>query len=119
MCFSVLDSPSLSLFLSLSLSLSRQFLFLLFMNETRGVISLLFYTEKATLKQTLDGACLMAQRLASSLKKLTATLQSHPFNRKRTSWVFELPTGQPSGRALKEDVIQHIFGFLRRNVTFS
>ena len=41
------------------------------MKETRGIIILLFYTENATLKQTLNGACPTAQRLASSVRELT------------------------------------------------
>ena len=49
------------------------------MKETRGLIILLYYTENVTLKQTLNGACPTAQRLASSVLELTESLQSHPF----------------------------------------
>ena len=69
------------------------------MKETREVIILLNYTENATLKQTLNRACGTAQRLASSVRELTGTLQSHPFKRKGTPWVYELPTGQHSDKA--------------------
>ena len=37
------------------------------MKDTRGIIILLCSTENATLKQTLNGACPTAQRLASSV----------------------------------------------------
>ena len=87
---------------------------------TRGTTILSFYTEDATMKQTLNGACPTAQRVALSVREFTGTLQSHPFKRKGTSWVYELPTGQHLGRALYEDVIQHIYLFFsRRNVAFS
>ena len=43
------------------------------MAETRGIIFLLYYTENATLKQTLMGACPTAQRLVSSVLELTET----------------------------------------------
>ena len=36
--------------------------------ETRGIIILLYYTLNTTLKQTLNGACPTAQRLALSFK---------------------------------------------------
>ena len=49
------------------------------MKETKGIITLLYYTENATLKQTLKGAYPTAQRLASMNLELTETLQSHPF----------------------------------------
>ena len=49
------------------------------LKETREVIILLYYTENVTLKQTLIRACRTAQRLASSVRELTGTLQSHPF----------------------------------------
>ena len=74
------------------------------MKETRAVIILLYHTENATLKQTLNGACPTAQRLASSVSELTGTLQSHPFIRKKTFWVYEPLTGQHSDRALYENV---------------
>ena len=61
------------------------------MYETREVIILLNHTENATLKQILNRARPTAQRLASSVRELTGTLQGHPFNRKRTSWVYEIP----------------------------
>ena len=51
------------------------------MKETREVIILLYYTENATLKQTLNRVCRTAQRLASSVRELTGTLQSHPLVR--------------------------------------
>ena len=70
------------------------------MKETGEVIILLYYTENATLKQTLNRARRTAQRLASSVRQLIGTLQSHPFKRKGTSWGYELPTGQHSGKAL-------------------
>ena len=47
------------------------------MKETREVIILLYYTENAILKQTLNTACHTAQRLTSSVRELTGTLQSH------------------------------------------
>ena len=53
------------------------------MKESRGksmFILMLFSTENATLKQTLNDACPTAQRLASCVRELTATLQSHPFD---------------------------------------
>ena len=55
--------------------------------ETRGTIILLFYTEDATMKQTLNRACPTAQRLATSAREYTGTLQSQPFNRKATSYM--------------------------------
>ena len=70
------------------------------MKEIGEVIILLYYTENTTLKQTLNRACRTTQRLASSDRELIGTLQSYPFNRKGTSWVYELPTGQHSGKAL-------------------
>ena len=57
------------------------------MKETGEVIILLYYTENTTLKQTLNRACRIAHRLASSVKELTGTLQSYPFKRKGTSGV--------------------------------
>ena len=59
------------------------------------------------MKQTLNGARPTAQRLAASVREFTGTLQSHPFKRKRTSWVYELPTGQHSGRALNEFIVKN------------
>ena len=82
---------------------------IIFMKETREIIILYNYTENATLKQTLHGACPTAQRLASSVLELTETIQSHPFLRKSTSWVYKPQTGQKSGRALQEYVIHHIY----------
>ena len=54
------------------------------MKETREVIILLYFTENATLKQTLNKACHTAQPLASSVRELTGTLQSHPFKNEPT-----------------------------------
>ena len=48
--------------------------------ETREIIILLFYTEDATMKQTLNRACPTAQCLASSAREFTWTLQSHFIN---------------------------------------
>ena len=70
-----------------------KFKIVIIIEETRGIIVLLFYTENAIMKQTLNGARYTAQRLASSVKEFTGTLQSHPFDRKRTSWGYEPPTG--------------------------
>ena len=39
--------------------------------------------ENATLKQTLNGACPTAQLLASNVRELTGTQQSHPFIERR------------------------------------
>ena len=47
--------------------------------ETRKISILLIYTEDATMKQTLNRACPMAQRLALSAREFTGTLQSQPF----------------------------------------
>ena len=41
------------------------------MKETRGIVILLYYTENATLKQTLKGAWPTALRVASSVTDLT------------------------------------------------
>ena len=49
--------------------------------ETKGMISPLFNIEYSTLKQTLNRACPMAQRLAWSVEELTETLQSHPLGK--------------------------------------
>ena len=57
------------------------------MKETRGIIILLYYTENATLKQTLNGACPMAQRLASSVLELKETLKSHPFENVKDKFI--------------------------------
>ena len=48
------------------------------MKETRGTFIILYYTENATLKQSLNGACPTTQRLALSVLELIETLQSHP-----------------------------------------
>ena len=45
--------------------------------KTKGMIFRLFYTENAIMKQTFDGACPTAQRLASSVRQFRGTLQSH------------------------------------------
>ena len=66
------------------------------MKETRGMIFLLYFTENATLIQTLSGAYSTAQHLASTVLELTENLQSHPFNREETSWVYEPQTDQYS-----------------------
>ena len=82
------------------------------MKETRGIIILLYYTENATLKQTLNGPFLTAQRLASSVRELTGTLQSPPFNRTGTSWVYEPPIGEHLScyfaQGEDEDLIAHV-----------
>ena len=41
--------------------------------ETTGIIILLYYTENATLTQSLNGACPTAQRLALSVLELNET----------------------------------------------
>ena len=48
------------------------------MKDTRGIIILLYYTEKATLKQILNWACPTAQRLALCVLEFTETLQRGP-----------------------------------------
>ena len=78
------------------------------MKETREIIILLNYTENATLIQTLNGASPTAQRLALSLRAYRDPTKPF-FHRKGTSCVHKLPTGQHSGRALYEDVIQYIY----------
>ena len=60
------------------------------LKETGEVIILLYYTENVTLKQTLNRACLTAQRLASRVRELTATLQSHPFKDNYLPFFFHL-----------------------------
>ena len=40
-------------------------------------------TENTTIKQTLNGACPTAQRLALSVREFTGTLQSHPLFRNK------------------------------------
>ena len=70
------------------------------MKETGEITILLYYTENVTLKQILNRACRTAQRLASSVRELTEAVQILPFKRKGTSRVYELPTGQHSGKVL-------------------
>ena len=50
------------------------------MKETRKIYNYpLYHTENATLKQTLNEACPVAQSMASSVLDLTETLQSKHF----------------------------------------
>ena len=55
------------------LALETPIFFFFTKNITWGIMILLFDIENATIKQTLNGACSTAQRLASSVREFTWT----------------------------------------------